>query len=195
MIRIVTGTALMLMLSVGLSYAECPTDMRDVVRDESNGTVIHSTSGACVRTQWMNNYDACGRPPVVHARSTQIAVEDRTVYFGFNQTSLSPEMKERLDTLAANLRSDEQVTGARIVGYADRIGRPGYNEKLSKKRAEVVRRYLVSRGIVNMRVAKTRWLGSSEPQTNCPSDITRPALIDCLQKDRRVEVEIDYAPE
>jgi outer membrane protein OmpA-like peptidoglycan-associated protein len=175
-------------------------DMRDVVHDETTGTIIRSTSGACVRTQWTNGYDLCGTEvatPRLPERSTVTALsrEERTVYFGFNQASLSPEMKSRLDTLAAKLKSEQDVKGARIIGYADRIGNPGYNEKLSKRRAENARQYLVARGIINTRVADTRWVGSRSAVTDCPADLKRPELIDCLQGDRRVEVEIDYFPE
>jgi len=202
-----------LLLSIGPSFAttndllgtdshcgSMPQDRRDVVRDETTGTIVHSTSGACVRTQWMNCCDVCATQvatPRMLNRSTitTLSREERTVYFGFNQANLSPEMKQRLDTLALKLKSDNNVKGARIVGYADRIGSPGYNEMLSKKRAENARRYLVQRGIVNARVADTRWLGSSTSVTDCPDDLRRPELINCLQEDRRVEVEIDYFPE
>lgn len=200
---------LLLSLSAAASYAATGiylepstetyvvADLRDVVYD-SSGTVVRSTSGACVRTQWYNGYDVCGTDvavaaPRLHARV--LSREERTAYFGFNQASLSPEMRERLDTLANELRSNDQVRGARIVGYADRIGNPVYNEKLSKRRAEAVRRYLVSRGIINARVADTRWFGERAPATECPDDLSRVELIDCLQKDRRVEVEIDYEPD
>jgi len=59
----------------------------------------------------------------------------------------------------------------------------------------VVRDYLVAKGIVNTDVAETRWYGASMPTASCPNDLPRSALIDCLQKDRRVEVEINYASE
>ena len=115
------------------------------------------------------------------------------MYFGFNLASLSPEMKQKLDTLANTLMSASNVKGARIVGYADRIGNPGYNEKLSKKRAENVKQYLIAKGLINTQVADTRWLGSSTPTTDCPANLKRADLLNCLQPDRRVEVEIDYA--
>jgi len=175
-------------------------DAREVVRDESSGTVARSTSGACIRTKWMTNADECATqtyvaPQAVVHRAASLSREERTVYFGFNQASISPDMKQRLDTLAGVLRSDNQVKGARIVGYADRIGNPGYNEKLSKKRAENVKNYLVARGIINTTTADTRWLGASDPSADCPSDLKRAALIQCLQPDRRVEVEIDFTPD
>jgi len=208
-------TGLLLLLSAGASYAATGAylepasgsyqvaDARDVVHDEASGTIARSSSGECVRTKWVNSYDVCSTEVVVPApqvrtemrEATSLSREERTVYFGFNLASLSPEMKERLDTLASTLRSDSQVKGARIVGYADRIGNPGYNEKLSKKRAENVRKYLVAKGLINTQVADTRWFGARVPATDCPSDMSRPELIDCLQKDRRVEVEIDYMPD
>jgi outer membrane protein OmpA-like peptidoglycan-associated protein len=172
----------------GMSYA----DTRDVVHDETNGTVLRSTSGACVRTRWTNGYDECNPQAVAVPARVEISREERTVYFAFNQAALSPEMKRHLDTLATKIKSQQDVKEARVVGYADRIGDKGYNEKLSKRRAESVRKYLVSRGIVNSRVVDTRWLGSTTSTTSCPANLKRPQLIDCLQKDRRVEVEIDY---
>lgn len=176
-------------------------DMREAVHSEQSGTIVRSTSGECVRTKWMTGNDACSTaavqppaaPPIVQQQViTTIAREDRTVYFGFNQTALTPQMQGRLDTLATNLLNQQNVKGARIVGYADRIGNPQYNETLSKKRAQNVKNYLIARGVINTQVADTRWLGESEPATSCPNNLKRPVLIDCLQKDRRVEVEVDY---
>ncbi len=202
-------TAILLLASAGASYAATgntlepasgPTyvvaDARDVVYDEATGTIARSSDGECIRTQWMDNHDACANQ-VVETQTVvaQISREDRTVYFGFNQATLTPDMKARLDTLATNLRSESRVKDARIVGYADRIGNSGYNEKLSKKRAETVKNYLVSKGLINTQVADTRWFGANEPATSCPSDLKRPELIECLQKDRRVEVEVDYTPD
>lgn len=206
----------LLLASAGASYAATGAyfapdkhdyivlaDAREVVRDSSSGTVARTTNGQCVRTKWMTNQDECRTeallpPPPVEVRNRTVASlsrEERTVYFGFNQASLSPGMKERLDTLAEVLRSEKQVKGARIVGYADRIGDTVYNEKLSKKRAETVRQYMASRGFINSQVADVRWLGESAPSAQCGDDLPRPELIDCLQKDRRVEVEIDFIPD
>jgi outer membrane protein OmpA-like peptidoglycan-associated protein len=173
------------------------SESQDVVHDETTGTVVHSTWGPCVRTKWMNPNDPCApaeAAPPPPPPPLQISREERTVYFAFNEAALSPEMRQRLETLAYKLRSEQNVRGARIVGYADRIGNPAYNEKLSKKRAETVRQFLVSKGIINTSVADTRWVGAKDSVTNCPNDLKRTQLIECLQGDRRVEVEIDYYP-
>ena len=175
-------------------------DTRDVVHDEATGTIAHSSSGQCVRTRWMNGSDVCADTPaaatgVEQRHAASLTREERIVYFDFNEAKLSPQMMERLDTISNVLRSDSQVKGARIVGYADRIGNPSYNEALSKKRADNVNKYLESKGLLNTQVADIRWLGSSVSATDCSSNMNKQALISCLQEDRRVEVEIDFAPD
>jgi OOP family OmpA-OmpF porin len=165
-------------------------DNRDVVHD-SYGHVVVNSFGNCVRTRWESATDPCA-PQRMAKR--MLGKEERTVYFDFNKATLDAEATGKLNTLASTLKSDKQVRQARIIGYADRIGKAAYNEKLSKKRAETVRSYLVSRGFINSRVADTRWYGESAPATNCPDTLTRAELIVCLRKDRMVEVEIDYLP-
>jgi len=180
----------------GASYKVA--DSRDVVHDNSTGSIARTSNGECVRTKWVDAEDPCATkvvtPPVAHDTVLYFSREQRTVYVGFNQTDITPPMKHRLDALADLLRGQPNIKGVRIVGYADRIGNPAYNEALSKRRAENVRQYLIARGITKAEVADTRWLGSDAPTTNCPNTLKRPELIDCLQQDRRVEVEIDYTP-
>ncbi|MDP9127207.1 MAG: OmpA family protein [Pseudomonadota bacterium] len=175
--------------SVGLAHA----DDRDVVRD-SEGQIVHSSNGNCVRTQWSACTDQCGAAPQQATRQAvaELTQEDRTIYFPFNKATLTPAAKRRLDTLANVLSSNDRVQEAKVVGYADRIGSVSYNDKLSQKRAEAVRAYLVSRGYTKSRVTETRWFGKSVPATHCPAKLARPKLIQCLQRDRRVEVEIVY---
>lgn len=195
--------AAFLMISAsGAAFASAPSCIGeghyDVVRDAASGTIVHSTSGACVRTHWVVDHDPCGAiagvvPPIANVKI--LSKEDQTVYFGFNKTSLDPEMVARLDALSASLKGNSKVIGVRIIGYADRIGNAGYNEKLSQKRAENVRQYLIAKGLVTAKLTKTKWVGSKESRTNCPPNLKRTELIECLKKDRRVEIEVDYAPD
>jgi len=196
-------TALILAGSAGMTGASA--DCRDVVRD-TEGQIVHSSNGQCVRTQWTSDRDACAPQYVAQQTVTQqrqerhetrtaegLTQEDRTVYFAFNRSVLTPEAKERLDTLVDVLKSNDSIKQASIVGYADRIGSVSYNERLSQKRAETVRDYLVANGYTNARVTATRWVGKSEPSTSCSTRETRPQLIKCLHNDRKVEVEIEYS--
>ncbi|MCP6769369.1 OmpA family protein, partial [Klebsiella pneumoniae] len=77
------------------------------------------------------------------------------------------------------------------IGHADRIGSKAYNQKLSVRRAEAVRKYLTDKGIAPNRVY-TDGKGKTQPVTkagDCKMK-NRKALITCLQPDRRVAVEV-----
>jgi outer membrane protein OmpA-like peptidoglycan-associated protein len=202
-------TGLIFVGSVGMAHAEA--EYYDVVRS-TDGQIVHSTNGNCVRTHWLTDQDFCAPKRVAQATVSQrqetrkvtqqqktrapaqLTQEERTVYFQFDRAALLPEAKDRLNTLANVLKSNESVKEAKIVGYTDRIGSVSYNERLSQKRAETVRDYLIANGYTNARVTETRWVGKSEPSTNCPAE-ARSQLIVCLQNDRRVEAEIEYFPE
>lgn len=189
-------------------------DYHDVVRD-ARGQVVRTDDGDCVRTKRMTDRDWCSpqyavntkcptQSMVVQRALTQkqkprqivnLSQEERTVYFNFDRSVLSPGSKERLNTLASVLKANQSVKEARVVGFADRIGSTEYNEKLSQRRAEVVRDYLIANGYTNARVTETRWVGESESSTDCPVKEARDQMIKCLHDDRKVEVEIEYLSE
>ncbi len=172
-------TGFVLVASASLAHAE---GSPHAVLLDTRGQPVHNTWGNCVRTRWQSSEDQCD----------SVTRTELTVYFGFNKSTLSPESKQHINSLAKSLKSAHNVKEARIIGYADRIGGPAYNEKLSKKRAENVRDYLITHGYTNARVTETRWLGESVPATDCPDTLARAQLIDCLKEDRRVEIEIEY---
>lgn len=169
----------------GLAVAET-YNTRDAVHSTTT-KVVTSTSGDCVRTKWSGAEDQC---------SDRVALtqEDLTVYFKTGSAQLTPAGKATLDKLAKILISDKQVKDATIVGYADRMGGTAYNDALSQRRAKAVRDYLTAQGFMKTQIAETRWFGETRPATDCPTGLSRKALVECLQKDRRVEVEITYLP-
>lgn len=188
-----------LALIAAISFAApalADADLRDVVHDK-RGNVVVNRYGNCVRTKWIGSHDECGARFVqaVQQERRIVGEEERTVYFDFDKAVLTEQSVMRLNTLARNIKDDGNVKEARIVGYADRIGSTTYNDKLSQRRAKAVQDYLTAQGVINTRVTETRWLGESVPVTSCAADLKRPELIACLQKDRRVEVEIDYNPQ
>ena len=99
--------------------------------------------------------------------------------------------KQKLDQLAERLRTAEQVT---ITGYADRLGSEQANQKISEARAAAVKAYLEKSA--DARNIKTAGKGKSEPVTGAscarmgPEQNSNRKLIQCLQPDRRVEIEI-----
>ena len=110
--------------------------------------------------------------------------------FDFNKAVLRPEGKAKLDELVskANAIKLEVILA---VGHTDRIGGDAYNQKLSEKRAAAVKEYLVAKGIEANRVY-TEGKGEKQPVTGnkCKGNAKTKALVDCLQPDRRVDIEV-----
>lgn len=109
-----------------------------------------------------------------------------TELFEFNRAELRmPQTK--LDEIARALKSDDQNNNVVISGYTDRIGSDSYNMKLSQRRADSVKNYLASQGVPAARLSAVG-KGKSNPVVVCTNK-KRPALIKCLEPNRRVEVE------
>jgi OmpA-OmpF porin, OOP family len=111
-------------------------------------------------------------------------------YDRYDVANLRPEGKARLDNLAARLKTLSGVEAIKLTGHADRLGSDNYNQRLSERRAETVRNYLISKG-VDSNLIQTSFRGESEPlTTQCSGNTRTKSLIECLQADRRVEVEV-----
>jgi OOP family OmpA-OmpF porin len=110
--------------------------------------------------------------------------------FDFNKAVLRPEGKAKLDELVSKAKAIK-LEVILAVGHTDRIGSDSYNQKLSEKRAAAVKEYLVSKGVEANRVY-TEGKGEKQPVTGnkCKGDKKTKALIDCLQPDRRVDIEV-----
>ncbi|OIQ96849.1 outer membrane protein A precursor [mine drainage metagenome] len=67
-------------------------------------------------------------------------------FFQFNKAVLQPAGKEALDDLAEKIKAVNLETVV-STGYTDSFGSVAYNQKLSLRRAEAVKAYLVSKGI------------------------------------------------
>jgi OmpA-OmpF porin, OOP family len=109
--------------------------------------------------------------------------------FDFDKAILKPDAKSMLDELASTLRGAEYDV-ILAVGHADRIGNEQYNQKLSLRRANAVKQYLVSKGIADNRIY-VEGKGEAEPVTGAECKALKGTkLIQCLQPDRRVDVEV-----
>lgn len=111
--------------------------------------------------------------------------------FDFDKATLRPAGKQSLDDLVAKIK-DIKLEVIIAVGHADRLGSDAYNQKLSEKRAASVKDYLVGKGMEANRVY-TEGKGEKQPVTGdkCgKSEKKSKKLIDCLQPDRRVEIEV-----
>ena len=110
--------------------------------------------------------------------------------FGFNKSALSPAAQTRLDPdVVAKIAQCAKVELILVSGHSDRLGSPQYNQKLSEKRADAVKAYLVKKGISGSQV-ETLGMGKTLQIKSCADGKDRKALIACLAPNRRVEVEI-----
>ncbi|AIY42893.1 Outer membrane protein A precursor [Collimonas arenae] len=109
-----------------------------------------------------------------------------TQLFGFDSATLRlPQPK--LDEIATSLAANSQVNNVVVSGYTDRLGSDKYNLKLSQRRADSVKTYLVNHGVTANRLTAVG-KGKANPVVEC-NEKNRVALIKCLEPNRRVEVE------
>jgi OmpA-OmpF porin, OOP family len=103
------------------------------------------------------------------------------VLFDFDKAVIKPEGKSKLDDISNKVRGvNLEVVIA--IGHADSVGTDQYNQRLSVRRAESVKAYLVSKGIEGNRVY-TEGKGEKQPVAD---NKTR----DGRSKNRRVEIEV-----
>jgi len=122
------------------------------------------------------------------------AVLKSVVYFDFDKSNLDKLAVFRLDRdVVEKLPGVGQVKFATVGGHTDRIGSTVYNQKLSERRAAVVKKYLVSKGMDASKI-ETFGFGKTVPVQSCPDQKDRKALIACLEPNRRVEVEVTGTP-
>lgn len=112
--------------------------------------------------------------------------------FGFDQDSLQSDGKQALDKLLQELK-EVNVDAVQVTGHTDRLGSAAYNAKLSTRRAEAVRNYLVQVGGMPANLVTATGVGSAQPETSpndCKGMKASQAMITCLRVDRRVEVQV-----
>ncbi len=123
-------------------------------------------------------------PPAPKAEKVTTA---STVNFDFDRYAIRPDAMSKLDDLVGKLRNvNLEVIIA--VGHADRLGSDAYNMKLSVRRADSVKAYLVSKGIAASRIY-TEGKGERQPVKDCKGSGKTKELIACLEPNRRVESE------
>jgi outer membrane protein OmpA-like peptidoglycan-associated protein len=123
----------------------------------------------------------------------EMATLSADALFALGSHQLKPAAKAGLDEFASKLKSMEfdRIT---IVGHTDPTGKAAMNDKLSRQRAESVKRYLVARGIPAEQI-ETDGVGSSMPmviETDC-AKLPKAQKAACYQPDRRVEIEVQGA--
>ncbi|MHB0985751.1 MAG: OmpA family protein [Sulfuricella sp.] len=115
--------------------------------------------------------------------------------FDFDKSVIHASGKKQLDDqVVSKMKEYPQVEVILVTGHTDRIGTDAYNQKLSQRRADAVKAYLVAQGVESKRI-ETAAKGESEPVVSC-DDVKgkvsgkNKKLVECLQPNRRVMVEV-----
>jgi OOP family OmpA-OmpF porin len=103
------------------------------------------------------------------------------VLFDFDKAVIKPEGKSKLDDIS-NKAKGVNLEVVIAIGHADSIGSDAYNQRLSVRRAESVKAYLVSKGIEGNRVY-TEGKGEKQP-------VAENKTANGRAKNRRVEIEV-----
>ncbi|MDR2129053.1 MAG: OmpA family protein [Burkholderiaceae bacterium] len=117
------------------------------------------------------------KAPVVGSKVTYAA----DAFFDFDKAVLKPEGQAKLDDLASKV-SGINLEVIIAVGHTDSTGAAAYNQKLSVRRAEAVKQYLVSKGIEANRIY-TEGKGEAQPVASNATSAGRA-------QNRRVEIEV-----
>ncbi len=155
-----------------LAIAECDPDL---VKKDAPAAASAAPAAAAAAT------------PKPSAEKITLAAD---ALFDFNKATLRPEGKAKLDELVSKLGAiNLEVIIA--VGHADRFGTDAYNQKLSERRAAAVKEYLVGKKVDANKVY-TEGKGKTQPKTKageCKGPKSKK-VVDCLQPDRRVDIEV-----
>lgn len=116
--------------------------------------------------------------------------------FDYDKAVLKPEGKAAIDReVIAKLKDAGPIRQVVVTGHTDRLGSQQYNQKLSEKRAEVVKGYLISKGIPADKI-ETMGAGKTQPVpgVKCDDKLPKKKLIECLAPHRRFTIDVIAEP-
>ena len=111
--------------------------------------------------------------------------------FDFDKAVIRDNSNRALDEAIAKMKDHGDVEFILVTGHTDRIGSEAYNQKLSERRANAVKKYLSTHGIDVARI-KSQGKGESEPVVDCKGVKGTKNLIECLAPNRRVIVDATH---
>jgi OOP family OmpA-OmpF porin len=126
--------------------------------------------------------------PVVCEPATKTITVSAETLFDFDKAELRPEGRAVLDNeVIGKMKENPEFEFVLITGHTDLIGTEDYNQKLSERRANQVKDYLVAQGVESSRLNAVG-KGESMPVVDCKG-VRGKKLIECLEPNRRVELE------
>ena len=218
----IAKTSLMVVLAaaMGLSaaVAQAQTAADRVYVIDGRGEVATSGTGLCWRTGFWTPAAAATDPagcscdkdllpkekcepaaatPAAAAPAAKAITIASKELFDYNKAVLTPAGKAAIDReVFGKLKDAGPIKTVLVTGHTDCLGSQQYNQKLSEKRAEVVKGYLVSKGMAANKI-ETLGAGKTQPATGvpkCEDSLPKKQLVECLAPHRRVTIDVTADP-
>ena len=154
---------------------------------DNTGHLVLDSAGKCVKNSaWMPALalDECGDKAPAKAPAVEKISLKADAHFDFDKSDLKAGDKKELDAAAAKLKA-MKIESITVTGHTDNVGTDTYNQKLSERRAESVKKYLVGKGLSAGQI-QTQGKGESQP-------VADNKTADGRAKNRRVDIEFKAA--
>ena len=150
---------------------------------------VHTIS----RVSQAQNCVAVAAPVVAPVTQPEQFMLSADTLFAFGRSDLNgltASGRESLDRLTSQISKEYvRVDRVHVIGHADPLGSPEFNERLSLNRANTVRQYLKTNGQISAPVT-SEGKGAREPiETRCARQTTSESIA-CNQVNRRVVTEV-----
>lgn len=150
---------------------------------DSDKDGVMDSKDKCPNTKKGIEVDENGCPKISEVVKQDISDIATKIYFNTNSDSIKSESFVHLDRLVTYLKQFKEVKVG-VEGHTDNVGDATYNLNLSKRRAEAVKNYLISKGIDSKRIMSEGY-GDTKPITGNDTEEGRA-------KNRRVELKFFY---
>jgi len=134
------------------------------------GAVVGGALGCLLTKEEVEAPPAPPPPPPPQAEPAPVApapkrIVLRGVNFDYDKSNIKPQFAPILDEAAQTLKDNPDINVS-IEGHTDSIGSDEYNQRLSERRAQAVKQYLVSKGIAASRLSA---VGKGEQEPIAPN--------------------------
>jgi len=164
------------------SMDKCPNEAGSIDNEgcpvlDTDGDGIVDSMDKCPNIRGVASNNGC--PMVTEEVQKQITDLARAIFFNVNKSTFTDVTQVRLVKISKIL-SEYQTINFTVEGHTDDTGSAAYNKKLSQKRADAVRDYLVENGFPADKITA---IGYGEEKPICPTTTKK-----CRQANRRVDI-------